>query len=317
MSSKKFYVYELWNPIKNEIFYVGKSQYQKYCKRLNDHLQEARAVVNKMRRGNHKIYTIIKILNEGYNIDFRIVYETDNEQEAFAKEIELIKFYGRRSDNTGVLTNLTVGGEGVCGYKVPQWLRDLRRIRNTGKGNPMYGKNHTDKACQQISKVRKERIAIGEIIPTKHTEEWKEHLRTENAGGKATARAVHQIDGNGNIIATFDSLQQAALTVSGKKEAKSNIQSSMVGKNRTIMPYGYFWRYVDEYNSNENFAILSARVTQHKIGKKLYQYDMNSVLINIWDSISAACNALHIVPSMISWAIKNNKCHKNYLWKLE
>lgn len=45
------------------------------------------------------------------------VFETEVEEEAFAKEIELIALYGRRNTNTGTLFNLTDGGEGVAGMR--------------------------------------------------------------------------------------------------------------------------------------------------------------------------------------------------------
>jgi len=43
------------------------------------------------------------------------VFETKSEDEAFAKEIELIALYGRRNLGTGTLFNLTDGGEGGSG----------------------------------------------------------------------------------------------------------------------------------------------------------------------------------------------------------
>lgn len=43
------------------------------------------------------------------------VFETENEAEAFAKEVELIALYGRRNLKTGTLFNLTDGGEGGSG----------------------------------------------------------------------------------------------------------------------------------------------------------------------------------------------------------
>jgi len=43
------------------------------------------------------------------------VFETKIEEEAFVKEIELIKLYGRRDSKTGTLFNRTAGGEGASG----------------------------------------------------------------------------------------------------------------------------------------------------------------------------------------------------------
>lgn len=43
------------------------------------------------------------------------VFETEIEQEAFNKEVELIALYGRRDLNLGTLFNRTDGGEGVSG----------------------------------------------------------------------------------------------------------------------------------------------------------------------------------------------------------
>ena len=44
------------------------------------------------------------------------VFETDDEQEAFAKEMQLIELYGRRDLKTGTLFNRTDGGEGPSGH---------------------------------------------------------------------------------------------------------------------------------------------------------------------------------------------------------
>ena len=54
----------------------------------------------------------------GRNMTARVerVFETDDEQEAFAKEMQLIDLYGRRDLKTGTLFNRTNGGEGPSGW---------------------------------------------------------------------------------------------------------------------------------------------------------------------------------------------------------
>ena len=44
------------------------------------------------------------------------VFETENEKEAFDKEVDLIKLYGRKDLKTGTLFNRTDGGEGPSGF---------------------------------------------------------------------------------------------------------------------------------------------------------------------------------------------------------
>jgi hypothetical protein len=67
------------------------------------------------------------------------VFETENEQEAFDKEKELIALYGRRDIGTGTLFNKTNGGEGVAGYTKSEQEKSNDRANTTKNWqNPEY-----------------------------------------------------------------------------------------------------------------------------------------------------------------------------------
>lgn len=104
-----FYVYYLMVEGEERPFYVGKSFVG--SKRLAEHFSDARKRNTKSIKCNY----INKAWSEGKSVYEKIVATTDTEKEAFAIEKTLIEYWGRRNTNTGILANLTDGGEGECG----------------------------------------------------------------------------------------------------------------------------------------------------------------------------------------------------------
>jgi hypothetical protein len=76
------------------------------------------------------------------------------EQTAFNYEEKLILFYGRKDLGTGLLRNMTNGGEGVAGWIPDEDWRRKKKESMTGESNPFYGKTHTE---EQISKLKENR----------------------------------------------------------------------------------------------------------------------------------------------------------------
>lgn len=101
-----YYVYILKDPIDDKPFYVGKGS--------NDRpIAHFRAAKNNWKDANQlKINKIRQIMKLGMTPIIETI-ECKSEQAAFDLEISLIKQWGRRGiDENGILTNMTLGGEG-------------------------------------------------------------------------------------------------------------------------------------------------------------------------------------------------------------
>ena len=109
-------------------FYVGISSSNK---RLYSHEKEAKPyakVTNALRTRK-----IRKILRNNETIQYQIVREFTNVIEAYHAERSLILFYGKVIDRTGILTNLTEGGDGAC---KPTSAKQKEAASKANKGKP-------------------------------------------------------------------------------------------------------------------------------------------------------------------------------------
>ena len=125
----KFYIYYHINPLKNEIFYVGKGF--------------GNRAYTKSYRNKHWHNTVNKY---GYIID--IVEENLSEDDAFKLEKFYINKIGRRDLDKGTLVNMTDGGEGPSGLKWSDESKEKRRIIQLGR---------------KISKKTKEKMSIANL----------------------------------------------------------------------------------------------------------------------------------------------------------
>jgi hypothetical protein len=113
---------------KNEPFYIGissnESYNRAYCKYKRNSYWN-----NIVKKTNYKV---------------EIMLDNITWEEAIEKEIEFIKLYGRKNNNTGILCNLTNGGEGTVGYIIKEETRKKRSIALSGVNNPNYNKPFPD-----------------------------------------------------------------------------------------------------------------------------------------------------------------------------
>lgn len=137
----KHYVYQHIRLDNNQPFYIGVGQGQ-------------RAYI---KTGRNPIWNDIYNKCNGYKVE--IINDEIEFEDAKKLEVILIEKYGRICKNTGILANITKGGEGV--QSISQEVKDKIAIANTGK-------KRTDDF-----KVKRSLLKLG----TRHTDETKEKMR--------------------------------------------------------------------------------------------------------------------------------------------
>lgn len=102
----RYYVYELVDARfeGGRVFYVGKGTEG----RMYQHEKDARRLLGQGRRGVMRLQPkhkrIIEIWDDGYKVEYRVVFRTDDEEEAYQAESKRIDHYGLEH-----LTNETYG----------------------------------------------------------------------------------------------------------------------------------------------------------------------------------------------------------------
>ena len=134
------------------------------------------------------------------------------EQEALDIEIKLIAHYGRKDNGTGILRNLTNGGDGVSGRIITfteEWKAKLRKP-----------KKMTETGRRALSEYAKQRTPWNKGKPM--SEEQKKKLSEANTGKKRTSEVKEK-------------MSQMRQGKPGKKHSEDTKKKlSIINKGKTI-----------------------------------------------------------------------------------
>ena len=297
-NERKYYVYEWFIKDTGEVFYVGKGCRERWRTR---------------KRENRFFMSML----EKHDCDVRKIKENLTEEEAFALEIEMIKYYREKTNFR--LTNILDGGEApprMIGNSSPTKREDVRRkIGDSNRKryieNPELRKIQSERlkvflmtekgkefrrkalACRDEQMLERIRINMTKTMRTsefreKHSvimkkayskEEVREKVRGSNNGA---SRRVSQYTLDGVFIAEYATLREA-----DEKTGISFKEISKVVRGHRKMAGGYIWKFSD----NKNIEYKPRRTYNENIirnRKAIAMYDLKGNLIKTYSSIAKA-----------------------------
>ncbi len=332
MENNIHYLYGLLDPRKpkyiefqelkfdNEPFYIGYGKNDRMYQHLMSH---------ELKENTIKVHKIKKMFALGLNPILVKLRENLSCDDAKLQEIELIKFFGRINNNTGCLSNLTDGGEGVKNIVYTEEMLRVRSENATGEKNSFYGKKHnldTFKLCKKVQQL--------DMITDEILKEFPSALEAERVTKILHIDAVCRGDRNSAGGYGWKYLNQEKIIDENKKDSTPkkvkqidtttnevvNIFSSInnahkctgihhigdVCKGKSIIAGGYFWEYASdtdevtqEIKPNESIIVDNGKRT------KIKQLDLNGNLIKEFDSVIEASKELSITRSTISRCLTN------------
>ena len=173
------YIYKHIRTDINEVFYIGIGSDTKY-KRANTENSRNKHWKNVINKTSY----IVEIIEDGLSWE-----------DACKREIEIIKYYGRKDLNEGTLVNMTDGGDGVFGFIMSSETKEKISIANSGK---QKSEEHKQKAREaQIGKKRlpfseKHKHNISQSVKGRpKSEEHKLKLKESKLGNTYWLGKVH------------------------------------------------------------------------------------------------------------------------------
>jgi hypothetical protein len=266
MKMNIYYVYQLRLANSETPFYIGKGK----GRRANSHL-----TMSSLATRNHKNHIIKKAMMDGIVVLTEIIHQNLTEPDALAIEASLIAEYGRRNDG-GILSNATLGGEGMSGFKAStetklKMSESAKKVIKTEEWKQKIGMGRRGKPHTEETKNKMREVATGR----KHSEETREKISKAGIGRRHSEETLKRMSdakiGKPKSDETKKRMSEASRGRTHTEETKNKIKKANNGKR----------------HGDDSKAKISLRLT----GRKFSEEHKESILFSKWDKNPAWVNA--------------------------
>lgn len=236
------YVYRHIRKDKNEVFYIGIGSDSDYYRAHK--FSERNEIWNRIK---NKCEVLVEILYD--NLDWKTACDIEK---------KLIKQYGRINNNTGILSNMTDGGEGTLNKIISEDTR-----YSLGKGN--RGKKRTEE-----SKKRQSDSTKGVKKPEGHGDKIRQFRigkkMSEESKLKISKNSKGRSSWNKGLKFSEESKLKMSLSKKNKKISAENPKSKMVLNTVT----GIYYDTLKEaaYSIGMGYSNFKTKIKQNKINFK-------------------------------------------------
>lgn len=208
--SGKYYLYRHIRPDTGNVFNIGIGTKPKGSKSYMRQYSRAFSTFHR----NPYWYNIVN-LNPNYEVE--ILLESNNPEFIKQKEIEFVKLYGRKDIKTGLLCNMTDGGDATLNPSKELIEKQVGHLRE---------RKQSQKEKEKRSIAMKKR---GDSFKSKN---------------HPNAIRILQYDLENNLIKEWDCLADVGKFMVTWKWTSANIHKCLTGRVRKA--FGFKWRYKDK-----------------------------------------------------------------------
>jgi hypothetical protein len=206
MISKSTYIYRHIRLDKNEPFYIGIGTDSKYQRAYS--------------KQSRNIFWNRVVSKTDYEVE--ILLDNLTKDEAKIKEIEFIALYGKKIDKTGILTNISDGGDGNSGCKHTEEAKLKIGLSNKFKDYSKFDRSYmqTKEYKDKVSKINK-----GRKMPDSMREKTSERMKNRIVSAKEKDRLRTLMLGKKMSDETKEKMKLSGLKAWEKRKNNNNGQS--------------------------------------------------------------------------------------------